>query len=130
MLITTIVSKPLSQTIPIDRKDALKVYAGALKALVYDSIIKQQKTDIESLNKLIALKQTEINQYRSKDTLNDNIIRTYENEIQVMKDQRKLAEAILKSNDKLIKRYKRRVFFRTILGLAAVGTITYFYLVK
>ena len=100
------------------------------QAKLFEQQVTQYKSDIDNLNTLISLKNEQITQYKKGDSVNQKIVRTYENELQIMKDQVNLDKAMIKSNDKLIKRYKRRVFFRTVGGLAAVGVMTYLYLTK
>jgi hypothetical protein len=127
---TVCVGQQKNDTICLNTKTVANLILKKEQAKIFEQQNIQLKTDIESLNKLIDLKNLEISQYRSKDTLNSSIIRTYENEISVMRDQRNLCETALKQNNKLIKHYKRRVFFRTLFGVAGVGIMTYFYITK
>jgi len=79
------------------------------------------------LNQRISGYEAMVQQYKDKDTAT---VGSYEREIALMKDQRKIFETAIKDKEKEIKRYKRKLFFRTAGGVMIVGGLTYLYLTK
>ena len=79
------------------------------------------------LNQRIAGYESMVQQYKDKDTAT---VGSYEREIALMKDQRKIFETAISAKEKEIRRYKRKLFFRTAGGLMITGGLAYLYFTK
>lgn len=86
--------------------------------------------DIEVLNLRINEKEAIVSGLKQKDSLNKEVIKLYDKEISVMKDQRKIFEGQIKYDNKMIRKLKRKIFFTSLSGVAIVGALTYLYLSK
>lgn len=97
-------------------------------------IAAEQKKVLEQqvvvLNLRIAEKDSIIALLRFKEETGEQIIKTYEDEVSVMKDQRKIFENEIKQNEKIIRKLKRKVFWTSAAGLAGVGAMAYLLLIK
>lgn len=79
------------------------------------------------LNQRIAGYEEMVKQYKDKDTAT---VGSYEREIGLMKDQRKVLEDQIKANEKVIRKLKRKVFWTASFGVAGMGALTFLYLTK
>ena len=79
------------------------------------------------LNQRIAGYESMVQQYKDKDTAT---VGSYEREIALMKDERKIFESAIKDKEKQIRKYKRKLFFRTAGGVLVTGGLVYLYLTK
>lgn len=97
-------------------------------------IAAEQKKVLEEqvivLNKRITEKDSIVSLFKSKDDTSKQVIQTYENEIAVMKDQRKIFETEIKQNEKIIRKLKRKVFWTSAAGVVGMGTMAFLLLTK
>lgn len=117
------IALPQGSKISIDRRDALKVLAAADSGRVYKRQVEQLKADISILIQRIDEKESTIYSLTLLDSLNQKIFNTFSKEIEVMKEQRKLFES-------QIRKLKRRAFWGSVTGLAAITTLGVLYLTK
>jgi len=108
--------------------DSTTVSNAALRRIL---IAAEQKKVLDEqvllLNQRIAGFETMVQQYKDKDTAT---VGGYERQIALMKDERKIFETAIKDREKQIRKYKRKLFFRTAGGLILTGTIAYLYFTK
>lgn len=104
-----------------------KVIQKVLIAAEQKKVLEQQ---VVVLNLRIAEKDSIIALLRFKEETGEQIIKTYEDEVSVMKDQRKIFENEIKQNEKIIRKLKRKVFWTSAAGLAGVGAMAYLLLIK
>lgn len=86
--------------------------------------------DIRLLNQRIVEKEGAIADLKAKDANNTIIVSTYEREIAVMKEQRKVFEDQVNSFAKQLKREKRKRFWTAAGGVASIGIMAYLYITK
>lgn len=79
------------------------------------------------LNQRISGYELMVQQYKDKDTAT---VGSYEREIAIMKDQRKIFEDAIKGNEKVIRKLKRKVFWTSAAGVAGMGTMAFLLLTK
>lgn len=79
------------------------------------------------LNERIAGYEAMIKHFQDKDTAT---VGSYEREIALMKDQRKILEDQIKGNEKVIRKLKRKVFWTSVVGVAGMGTMAFLLLTK
>ena len=79
------------------------------------------------INQRISGYEEMIKAYRDKDTAT---VGGYERQIALLKDERKIFEQAIKDKEKEIKKYKRKLFFRTAGGIFIVGGLSYLYITK
>ncbi len=84
---------------------------------------------INLLNADILLMSERIGNLKAKDSVNSQIIATYEAQLFVMKDQRKIFEAQLKDYEKKIRQQKRKTFFTGMAGIVTTA-ITFYIATK
>jgi hypothetical protein len=82
------------------------------------------------INKRIAEKDSIISLMKFKDETNSQLIKTYEDEIKVMRDQRAIFEAAIKNHEKAIRKLKRKVFWTSAAGVAGMGVLAFLLLTK
>ncbi len=82
------------------------------------------------LNQRISEKDSIISLLKFRQETTDQVIQTYEDEIGAMIDQRKVFEQAIKDTEKEVRRYKRKLFFRTAGGVMIAGVGAYLYLTK
>jgi len=87
----------------------------------------KQLTD--TLNRRIAKLQQQINVQTAADTATQHIIETYKQDVANLQQQRDLAAATVKKQNKLYRRQKRKTVFVAIAG-PAVTTALFLYLKK
>lgn len=108
--------------------DSTTVSNAALRRIL---IAAEQKKVLDEqvilLNQRITGYESMVQQYKDKDTAT---VGSYERQIAVMKDQRTIFESAIAAKEKEIRRYKRKLFFRTAGGLMLTGTIAYLYFTK
>jgi len=97
---------------------------------VFEERLQIAYTDIALLSQRILEKEKIVADLKSKDSLNTLTIKNLEQEIFIMKDQRKIFEGQLKSDERTIRKLKRKVFWTSVFGLAAAGTLTFLYITK
>lgn len=68
-----------------------------------------------------------VKQYKDKDTAT---VGSYERQIALMKDERKIFETAISGKEKEIRKYKRKLFFRTAGGIMITGGLVYLYITK
>lgn len=108
--------------------DSTTVSNAALRRIL---IAAEQKKVLDEqvvlLNQRISGYEEMIKQYKDKDTAT---VGSYEREIAIMKEQRVVFETAIKDREKEIRRYKRKLFWRTAGGVAITGTLIYLYVTK
>lgn len=111
-----------------NHSDSTTVSNAALRRIL---IAAEQKKVLDEqvilLNQRISGLQDVIKVMTDKDTAT---VGSYERQIALMKDQRKVFEDEVARLNKEIKRYKRKLFFRTAGGLILTGTMAYLLLTK
>jgi len=117
-------------TIHLNKQDALKVLDQALKANVYQEQRDAYKSEVDSLTKLIDIKQRQIQNLSSQTANYRNIIATYKLEIKALEDQKILYEKQVASLTKQLKKERRKKKWITVAGTAAVGVLVYLYVTK
>lgn len=101
------------------RKDVKKVLTRALEADALQEKLNAKENDIKMLTERIeGLKQV-ISVMTDKDDLNKSVVKSYEKQIQELKDIRKLQELDVLLYKKQIKKLKRGKFWTAIAGTAA-----------
>lgn len=60
----------------------------------------------------------------------DSLIGSYKKEIGLIRDERKILEQAVAATKKEVRRYKRKLFFRTAGGIMVTGALAYLYLTK
>lgn len=110
------------------RTDSTTVSNAALRRIL---IAAEQKKVLDEqvilLNQRITGYEAMVRQYKDKDTAT---VGGYEREIALMKDQRKIFETAISDKEKEIRKYKRKLFFRTAGGLLITGGLFYLYITK
>lgn len=114
----------------IPRPDALATLSKAQEATLLSQKVSILNTEIAILNYRIFLKEETIKDLEQKDANNDSLIVNYKKEIAIMKDQRKIYEGEVGFLNKEIKRYKRKLFWRTAAGVVVLGGLTFLYITK
>lgn len=108
--------------------DSTTVSNAALRRIL---IAAEQKKVLDEqvilLNQRIAGYESMVQQYKDKDTAT---VGSYERQIAVMKDQRTIFESAISDKEKEIRRYKRKLFFRTAGGVLITGGLAYLYFTK
>lgn len=110
------------------RTDSTTVSNAALRRIL--TAAEQKKVLDEQvilLNQRINGFELMVKELKDKDTAT---VGTYEREIALMKDQRKVFESAITAKEKEIRRMKRKLFFRTAGWLMLTGTIAYLYFTK
>ena len=129
MIHSGLLSQP-SDTVCITRANAVKLLTKAEQAKILEERQLLLLQDIEVLNLRINEKEAIVSGLKQKDSLNKEVIKLYDKEISVMKDQRKIFEGQIKYDNKMIRKLKRKIFFTSLSGVAIVGALTYLYLSK
>lgn len=97
-------------------------------------IAADQKKILDSLvtllNYRIVEKEAIITYLKQKDTANNNIIHTYESQILVMNEQRKIWEDQIKSLNKTVRKERRKRRWTAIAGIATTSILVYLYITK
>lgn len=108
--------------------DSTTVSNAALRRIL---IAAEQKKVLDEqvilLNQRIAGFEAIVQQYKEKDTAT---VGSYEREIAIMKEQRVVFETAIKDKEKEIRRYKRKLFWRTAGGVTLAAAGAYLYLTK
>lgn len=112
-----------SSKVWIPRKDALKVLAAADSGRIYMAAANEYKRNIDTLNKIIARKQAAIDTLNSLDATNQKIIATYEAQIKLMTDEKKIYQ-------KALLKQKRRKKLAMFSGIGGMGILLYLYITK
>jgi hypothetical protein len=108
-----------SDSILINRGDALRVLSKAKQTELLQEKLNQKEKDIVSLTERIdGLKQI-ISVMESKDALSKSVVQSYERQIKEMQDIRKLHELDLSLYKKQIRKLKRGKFWTAMAGTAA-----------
>lgn len=109
---------PLSDTICVK----IITYQKLVIAAEQKKVLQEQLLVID---KRIIEKDSIIRLLQFKEELNGQMIQTYEDELLVIKDQRKIFETAIKQNEKIIRKLKRKVFWTSMAGIAAVGATVF-----
>lgn len=105
----------------------IETYRKLVIAAEQKKVLEQQMV---IMNLRIAEKDSIISLLKFKDETNTQVIQTYEDELAVMKDQRKIFETAIAGAKKEVRRYKRKLFWRTAGGVMITGALAYLYLTK
>lgn len=87
------------------------------------------KEQVQFLNERIALKDSIINAYVSRDTIGSRIINSYKTEVANLIEQRDVAIKAMNRQNKLLRRQKRKTVFVT-LAAPAITAAAFIYLKK
>lgn len=120
----------MTDTICIPRKDAVKLLTKAEEGKLLAEKVTHLDNHITLLNSRIIELEGIGRAYELTEGLKDSLINSYKAEIEVMKDQRKIFETEIARLNKEIRRYKRKLFWRTAGGATLLAAATYFYLTK
>lgn len=108
--------------------DSTTVSNAALRRIL---IAAEQKKVLDEqvilLNQRITGFEEIVRELKAKDTAT---VGSYERQIAVMKDQRTVFETAIKDREKEIRRYKRKLFWRTAGGVTLAAAGVYLYLTK
>jgi len=91
--------------------------------------VKLYEEQVQFLNERIAIKDSIIKAYVVKDTAGARIIETYKSEVANLLQQRDIAAAAMKQQNKLYRRQKRKTVFVAIAG-PVVTAAAFIYLKK
>jgi hypothetical protein len=119
-----------SDTICIPKKDAIKLLAKAEEGKLLVQKVDLLNDQIFLLGERIKEKEQIIAAYEQISAANDSLISNYKKEIVVLNDQKKILEQAVKDTQKEVRRYKRKLFWRTAGGTVLLGTAAYLYLTK
>jgi septal ring factor EnvC (AmiA/AmiB activator) len=97
---------------------------------VYEEQRNECFRNIDSLNKLISIKQSQIINLSAQVADYRKLKATYEGELKTMREMRLIFERQITSLQKEIKRQKRKKKWATFVGLAAFAGITFLYITK
>jgi hypothetical protein len=106
--------------IPTPDTTLRKLVIASEQSKVLRKEIKVLGSQIEVLNKLVS-------QFEGRDSIEKKM---YEGQISNLQQQIVSYKDILKQNDKLLKKQKRKTFFTGLLGVAATGATLFLYLKK
>lgn len=119
-----------SDTICIPKTDAIKLLTKAEEGKVLAEKVTLLNENIFLLNQRIMEKEQMVAAYEQINKENDSLIASYKAEIKLMQDQRKIFETEITACKKEIRRYKRKLFWRTAGGVMIAGVGAYLYLTK
>lgn len=119
-----------SDTVCIPRKDAVKLLSKAEEGKLLSEKVTLLNEQAFLLTQRITEKEGIIAALEKIQADNDSLISNYKSEIGLMKDQRKIFETAIADAKKEVRRYKRKLFFRTAGGLMLTGAVTYLYVTK
>lgn len=111
---------PLNDTICVK----IVTYQKLVIAAEQKKLLEQQ---VSILNERIVGYEAMIKFLNEKDTAT---VGSYERQIAVMHDQRKIFEAALKDNEKVIRKLKRKIFWTSAAGVVGMGTMAFLLLTK
>jgi Tfp pilus assembly protein PilN len=120
----------ISDTICIQVTEVKKLLTKAEEGKLLGEKVILLNNQIALLDQRIIEKSQMVAAYEQINTENDSLIASYKKEILLMTDQRKILEQAIKEREKEIKRYKRKLFWRTAGGVMLVGAGAYLYLTK
>lgn len=123
-------SSQTTDTICLPVADAKKVLADAKAKPVLQERIVLLTDDIRLLNQRIAVKDSIIATYTTKDGNNQAIIKALEDQKAIMQEQRKLFEDQLAGYEKLLKKYKRKQRWTAIGGTLTTAAAMYLFITK
>lgn len=123
-------SSQTTDTICLPVADAKKVLADAKAKPVLQERIVLLTDDIRLLNQRIAVKDSIIATYTTKDGNNQAIIKALEDQKGIMEEQRKLFEDQVKGYEKLLRREKRKRFWTAVGGTITTGAALYLFISK
>ena len=96
---------------------------------IYAERATQYRILIDTLNARIAILNYRISEMTSKDTATAHVLQTYKDEVANLVQQRDLAAATVKKQNKLYRRQKRKTVFVAIAGPAVTAAV-FLYLKK
>lgn len=117
-------------TLCIPIADAIDKLTKAAKADLLEQKVLLLNDQIFLLGERIKEKEQQIAAYEQIGFANDSIINSYKKEIEAMQGQRKILDLAMADSKKEIRRYRRKLFWRTVGGAVIVSGITYMYIVK
>lgn len=107
----------------IKRTDALKVLAAADSLKAYKIALMQCGKDVDTLIKIANLKQSQINNLLNADKSNQDAIT-------LLKNQKDELNSKIISDEKLLKKERRRKKLTMFGGIAGMSAILFLYLTK
>lgn len=111
-------------TINLNKQDALRKLGQALTAKVYKEERDSLRRDILSLNKLIEIKQLQIDNLTSQTQDYVKLIDGYNYQIKIMREQRQLIESQVDNLTTLYRKERRKkTFWQVVCGIALGGGI-------
>lgn len=119
-----------SDTICIPKKDAVKLLAKAEEGKLLVEKVSLLNEQIILINDRIREKEQIISAFEKINEANDSLISSYKKEIEVMTDQRKIFEQAIADAKKEVRRYKRKLFWRSVGGVMLLGGAAYLYITK
>lgn len=119
-----------SDTICIPKKDAIRLLAKAEEGKLLSEKIGLLNDQIFLLSQRITEKEAIISGFEQTNVYQDSLISSYKKEIDLMKDERKILEQAVAATKKEVRRYKRKLFFRTAGGVMIIGGLSYLYITK
>lgn len=119
-----------SDTICIQVTEAKKLLTKAEEGKLLAEKVTHLDNHIALLNSRIIELEGMIKAYELTQGFNDSLISSYKQEIAIMKDQRKIFEIEIARLNKEIRRYKRKLFWRTAGGVTLAAAGVYLYLTK
>ena len=96
---------------------------------IYAERATQYRILIDTLNARIAILNYRISEMTSKDTATAHVLQTYKDDVANLVQQRDLAAATVKKQNKLYRRQKRKTVFVAIAGPAVTAAV-FLYLKK
>lgn len=123
-------SQNLTDTVCIPRTDAVKLLKRAEEGKLLAEKVKLLDEQIFLLGERIREKQEQISAWEQIGNANDSLINNYKKEIEIIRDQRKILEQAIRDAEKEVKRYKRKLFWRTAGGVTLLGAAAYLYITK
>lgn len=119
-----------SDTIVLNKEDALKVLAEGLKAKVYKEQIASLQKDKDTLLQLIELREQMIQNLTAQGETYKQLISSYQSEIKTLREMRALINGQVASLNKQIKKERRKKRWASFLGIGAAGILATLYILK
>ena len=114
-----------TDTICLPMAQAQKLLTAAKQRDVLQEKINLMGSDVTILNNRITELQGAISDFKAKDDGFNQIVNTYTSEIQIMQEQRAILEKQITDLNSEIKKLKRKNFWTSVGGIAAVIGIIY-----
>lgn len=119
-----------SDTICIPKTDAIKLLSKAEEGKLLSEKVSLLNEQIFLLSQRIAEKQAIISGLEQTEGYQDSLIGSYKKEIELIRDQKKILEEAVAATKKEVRRFKRKLFFRTAGGVMVTGALVYLYVTK